>query len=110
MQQVTTVKVKEGQSLVEWYDSDGDRYRAWFPVEMVVKDQVEDVNRGLEYGDDFAALIHRLPNKRDIVQALHNQGLWSYSDLAINPAKVQIAFADTFASVLNTLLVPMKEE
>lgn len=107
---VTIIKVKEGQALVEWTDEKVNVHRAWFPVESVVDGEVEDVDRGLEYGDDFTALIKKLPSKADIMQALHNQGLWSYSDLAINPAKVQLALTLSFASVLNLLLIPLKEE
>lgn len=107
---VTTVKVKEGQALVEWMDEKVNLHRAWFPVEEVVEGEVKSIDRGLEYGDDFATLIHKLPTKHDIVQALHNQGLWSFNDLAINPAKVQIALTATFVSILNTMLIPMKEE
>lgn len=107
---VSTVKVKDGQALVEWTDEKVNTHRAWFPVEFVKDDELEDTDRGLEYGDDFTALIDKLPSKKDIMQALHNQGLWSYKDLAINPAKVQLALTLAFASVLNTLLVPLKEE
>lgn len=102
--QVQTIKAKDGKSLVEW--SEGNNiFRAWFPTDMVKQGEVENIERGMDYGDDFGARF-KMITKADIVQALHNQGLWTYADLTINPAKVQVALAAAVSEIVTTLVSP----
>lgn len=107
---VKTIKVKEGQALTEWMDDKNNIHRAWVPAKDIKDEEVADPERGLEYGDDLSTLLGKLPSKADVVQALHNQGLWSFTDLPVNPTKVNLALASVYVNVANSLLVPLKGE
>lgn len=102
-QQVTTVKSKDGQSLVEWTD-EGVVQRAWFPVKDVKDGRVAKVEAGLPYGDDFGKLLKGLPTAKSITQALNSAGIWSYEELRRNPQKVQDALGRAFAPVVTNLI------
>lgn len=102
--QVQTIKAKDGKSLVEWSESN-HLYRAWFPTNQVKDGAVENIERGLDYGDDFGAAF-KMTTKAEVIQALHDQGLWTYADLVINPAKVQAALAAAFSEIVTSLITP----
>lgn len=103
---VQTIKVKDGKTLAEWTDEALNVRRSWFPADSIKDGEVKDPERGLAHGDDLGSKLGKLPNKETIVQALHNQGLWSYEDVAANPSKVQTALATVYAPLATSLLTP----
>lgn len=107
MQQVTTLKSKDGKSLIEWRDGN-NVYRTWVPVEEVKDGKVENPERGISYGDDLVHSIE-MPITEDLQQALHNQGLWTLKDMAQNPQQVLAALSNAYSNVVTQLLL-VKED
>lgn len=100
---VKVIKSKAGNTLVEWME-DINVYRAWLPYKDVVNGEVKSPEKGVPYGDDFTPLIKPLPTVVAIVQALHNNGLWTMSDVKLNPALVWSGVAMAFNPIINTLV------
>lgn len=79
--------------LLEWRDEDG-LHRGYVPPEVVeMVDGVATVPTAVlmaaaPYGDDLLSFVHEIApvTARDVVEALHNAGLWTSRDM-LNDAK-----------------------
>lgn len=84
---------KGAATLLEWRDEDG-LHRGYVPPEVVeMVDGVATVPTAVlmaaaPYGDDLLALVPEIPQltASDVVEALHNAGMWTSRDM-LNDAK-----------------------
>lgn len=73
-----------GQTLIEWVDEAGLN-RSIVPAADVVGGECERPERGVPYGEDWAALLISIGLNVDLlVVEFHRRGIWTFSDLQAN--------------------------
>ena len=75
----------KGLTLVEWHDGTKLR-RNWVKPDMLTSDdgqwiEVDRPERGIPYGDDFSSLANFKIDAEAFILALHERGVWTYSDV-----------------------------
>lgn len=101
---VKPIKSKGGNTLVEWVEG-AAIYRSWLPNKEVKDDEANNPEKGLPYGDDLTPLLKHLPTAAVIMQALHNNGLWTLEDIKINPSLTLSSLAAVYGQVINVLVL-----
>jgi hypothetical protein len=99
-------------SLVQWVEN-GKLCRAYLPNSEVTLDgkqsdrgRARAPHQGIEYGDDLEEAIGKLPavTINQVVEALHQAGIWHLEDVAADPNRVVAAFQSVYRLQINTLL------
>lgn len=90
LHRVTVIERQGDAVLVQWIE-DGAVKRAWMPQDGVESDQAGTyaaADVGIPYGDTFDVRDFTITQKQ-ITDALHGAGLWTWAEIRANPQKVQ---------------------
>lgn len=105
--EVQGVEMRGEAMVVEW-DDGGCPRRAIVPAVAAVSGRCEreTLERGIPYGDDFAAALEgvEMPSPEGVECALHKLGLWDGEDLRRSPGLLKVALEKAFAPVTVALL------
>jgi hypothetical protein len=76
---VKIIQKENGNALIEWVD-EGQYHRSIVPLESVVDNQTEHPEWGIEYGEDWAALVGQI-DAGELANELRRRGIWTKEDL-----------------------------
>lgn len=81
---VKVIAQYDGHALIEWTDETGLN-RSVVPVVDVSSGECEHPERGVPYGEDWAALLISIGLDVDLLVAeFHRRGIWTAADLQAN--------------------------
>ena len=93
-------------ALIEWVDA-GQINRSIVPANEVQGNTCEQPERGVPYGEDWAALLSEL-NVDLLVSELHRRGIWTADDLQANHKAALGAIHTVAGELFNSLLSSAK--
>ena len=89
---VKIIKRQNNAALVQWSDSETSQLkRGIVPKGDLTGSQVskENLEKAIPYGDDFENLRVDFPDKQQIVNMLHEVGVWTKADIKANMSTVR---------------------
>lgn len=93
MQKVKVISKQGEAALIEWFDDESLIHRSVVPVRFILEDNYcRHPERGIQYGEDFTALLTLTTTLRELDQALKNSGIWTLDDLFTKHSAAQGAF------------------
>lgn len=94
---VKIIREEGAVSLVEWITADG-YHRTVLPTESITNNRcsVDELNRGMTYGEDWSEVMIFTASPDAIKQELYRAGIWITNDVLGNP--------DAVRGVLNKVL------
>ncbi len=104
-QPVTVIEQHGDAVLVQWLEG-GAVNRAWMPSQDIRTDATgtyASVEVGIAYGDRFDVRDFTISEKQ-ITDALHGAGLWTWAEVRANPKKVQGVIHKLSDELLSTVL------